>query len=57
MSNRLPSYDELPYKPGNPPRSAWGLWGDYDQIGTINLLTPERVTAAAKLVRRVRPFR
>jgi kynurenine formamidase len=52
MSNRLPSYDELPYKPGNPPRSSWGLWGDDDQLGTINLLTPERVAAAAKLARK-----
>lgn len=52
MSNRLPSYDELPYIPGNPPRSAWGLWGDDDQMGTINLLTPERVAAGAKLVRK-----
>ena len=56
MSNRLPSYDELPYKPGNPPRTAWGLWGDDDQIGTINLLTPERVTGAAKLVRKGSTF-
>ncbi len=47
---KLPTYDELPIKPGQPPASAWGLWGDDDEIGTINLLTPERVTEAAKLV-------
>ena len=51
MPERLPSFDELPIKPENPPRSAWGLFGDDDQIGTLNLLTPERVAAAAKLVR------
>jgi len=53
---RLPSFDELPAKPGNPPRSAWGLFGDSDQIGTINLLTPERVVEAAHLVRSGRVF-
>lgn len=49
-SDRLPSFDELPVKPGNPPNSAWGLWGDNDETGTINLLTPERIASAAKLV-------
>ncbi len=34
----LPSYDDLPVDPTKPPRSAWGLWGDDDQLGTINLL-------------------
>ncbi len=52
----LPSFDELPAKPGNPPNSAWGLWGDDDEIGTINLLTPERVAAAAKLVQSGKTF-
>jgi kynurenine formamidase len=52
MSDRLPAYDELPYKPGNPPRCAWGLWGDDDQVGAINLLTPERVLAGSRLVRK-----
>lgn len=52
----LPGFDELPFKPGNPPNSAWGLWGDDDETGTINLLTPERVAAAAKLVRSGKVF-
>jgi hypothetical protein len=52
LPERLPSFDELPISPDKPPRSAWGLFGDEDQIGTLNLLTPERVAAAAKLVRR-----
>jgi kynurenine formamidase len=30
--------------------SNWGRWGADDQIGTINLLTPERVASAAGLV-------
>lgn len=29
----------------------WGRWGPEDQLGTLNYLTPERVAAAASLVR------
>ncbi len=32
--------------------SNWGRWGDEDERGTINLITPERLVEAAKLVRR-----
>ncbi|MET1001362.1 MAG: cyclase family protein [Acidimicrobiia bacterium] len=35
-------------EPGTP--NNWGRWGDDDQRGTANLLTPERVAAAAALV-------
>jgi kynurenine formamidase len=31
--------------------SNWGRWGDDDERGTLNLLTPEAVVAAAGLVR------
>ena len=31
--------------------STWGRWGETDQRGALNLLTPERVAAAASLVR------
>src|SRR3954464_7822343 len=48
----LPAYADLPVTPGAPPGSSWGLWGDDDVLGTLNLLTPERVAAAAQLVRR-----
>jgi len=50
--DNLPLYKDLPVKPGAPPGSAWGLFGDDDQLGALNLLTPERVAAAAKLVRK-----
>lgn len=30
----------------------WGRWGADDEIGTFNLVTPEKVAAAAQLVRR-----
>jgi kynurenine formamidase len=32
-------------------RRNWGRWGDDDQRGAINLITPEKRAAAAKLVR------
>lgn len=50
--DNIPSFRDLPVKPGAPAGSAWGLFGDDDELGTLNLLTPERVAAAAKLVRK-----
>jgi kynurenine formamidase len=47
----LPSYDELPIDPSRPEKSAWGVWGDDDQVGTINLLTDDRVLAGTSCVR------
>lgn len=51
-NDNLPSYDELRARSDAPSRSNWGLFGADDQIGTISFLTPERVAAAARLVRR-----
>ena len=51
VPEHLPAFDELPIKPELPPRSAWGVFGEDDEIGTLNLLTPERVAAAAGLVK------
>jgi hypothetical protein len=42
----LPTFDELP------DGSSWGLWGPDDVFGTLNLLTPERVTRGASTVRK-----
>ena len=39
----LPTYDQLPIDPKYPEKSAWGLWGTGDNLGTLNLLTAERV--------------
>jgi kynurenine formamidase len=47
----LPRYDDLPEAPQGG-RSAWGLFGPDDQLGLINLMTPDRVRAAAQLVRK-----
>jgi kynurenine formamidase len=51
----LPSYADLPPAPQGG-RSAWGLFGPGDNLGLVNLMTPERITAAARLVRRGRVF-
>lgn len=32
--------------------SNWGRWGPQDERGTVNLITPERLIAAAQLVRK-----
>ncbi|KAJ3528953.1 hypothetical protein NM208_g9974 [Fusarium decemcellulare] len=47
---RRPRFDELPLRPGDPNASAWGLWGDNDELGSLNLLTPEVVRNAASEV-------
>jgi kynurenine formamidase len=52
----LPGYNELPTRPGAPAGAAWGVFGDDDQVGTINLLTPERVKQAAGFVRSGKVF-
>ncbi len=47
MSTQPGSPAEEDYGPSN-----WGRWGDEDERGTLNLLRPEHIVAAAKLVRR-----
>ncbi|KAJ5408833.1 hypothetical protein N7509_002716, partial [Penicillium cosmopolitanum] len=41
-----PNFDELPLKQTDPKGSAWGLWGDTDERGTLNLITNDVVRAA-----------
>ena len=52
----VPRYAELPIDPRHPARSAWGVFGDRDEIGTLNLVTERHVAHAASLVRRGRVF-
>ena len=47
----LPDYDDLP-EASEGGRSGWGLFGQADNVGLFNLLTPERVTSAAGLIRK-----
>ena len=49
---RVPAFAELPIDPAYPPRSAWGVFGADDQVGTLNFQTEERARRAAGLVRR-----
>lgn len=30
-----PAFKDLPLRAGDPPYSAWGLWGEDDNIGTL----------------------
>jgi kynurenine formamidase len=47
----LPEFDELPKIEKLGLRHAWNAFGAGDELGTVNLLTPERVLGAARLVR------
>ncbi|MBO9577726.1 MAG: cyclase family protein [Microbacteriaceae bacterium] len=49
--NALPSYRDLPRPDGGSP-VAWGLWGDADDVGLMNLLTPEKALEGARAVRK-----
>jgi kynurenine formamidase len=48
----LPNYAQLLDRTDAPPGSTWGLFGEGDEIGAANLLTPDRAVRAASLVRR-----
>jgi len=50
----LPDYDDLPIGEAVGVRCSWGLFdkdGKKDRVGTINLLTPEVVTAASSEIK------
>ncbi len=51
----LPRYSDLPPAPHGG-RSAWGLFGAEDSVGLVNLMTPERIARAARLVVRGASF-
>lgn len=40
-------FSHLPLNPTDPPYSAWSLWGASDELGTLNLLTPQTTKAAS----------
>jgi len=52
----LPRYDQLPVVEGMPPHSAWGLWGEDDEVGAINLLTQDRVKDGIACARQGKVF-
>ena len=53
MEHRVPTKDEAAYQTDR----NWGRWGKDDQMGAVNLVTPEKRLAAARLVRRPRRLR
>jgi kynurenine formamidase len=52
----LPAYRELPAVPGLRARMSWNVFGRDDRYGTLNLLTNDRVRAAAALVSKGKVF-
>ena len=56
MSDGFPRFAELPVRPGAPAGSSWGVFGDRDEIGTLNFVGPEQALAAARLVRTGKVF-
>lgn len=47
----FPSFDELPLDKSGPDGNAWFLFGKNDELGMLNLLTPEVVAEAAKEIK------
>ncbi len=51
MAPAAVTFDELPIDKSGPFGNAWGRFGDKDQLGMLNLLTPEKVRAASKEIK------
>lgn len=47
LNQPLPSFDDLPLRPGDPPHSAWGLWKS-PALGALNHLTDDAVLKATQ---------
>src|ERR1035437_10453684 len=51
-TDTIPRYVDLPrVEGGDSPRTSWGLFGQSDEVGAVNLLQPDVVRQAAALVR------
>jgi len=46
-----PSFQDLPLNKEDPFLSAWGLWGENDNLGTLNFLTENIVLSAANEIK------
>jgi kynurenine formamidase len=51
----IPDYAELP-EAAVGGRSGWGVFGDADNVGLLNLQEPDKVLAASRLIRRGKVF-
>ena len=54
---KIPRFKQLPIRKGAPPESSWGVFGDNDEFGCLNFLTPKGIVDAAKLVKKGKVFR
>lgn len=54
--DQYPPFADLPVREGAPPESAWGVFGEDDQFGTLNFAGPDEARQAASLVHRGAPF-
>jgi kynurenine formamidase len=52
VSQPLPAYRELPVRPDAPAGSSWGVWGDGDVFGTLNLLDEAAAARGARAIHR-----
>ena len=50
MTYKAIPFSSLPLDPNGPSGNAWGRFGATDQLGTLNLLTPAVVAAAARSI-------
>ncbi|WP_149260212.1 cyclase family protein [Actinomadura sp. K4S16] len=48
----IPAYRELLEREDAPPGSSWEVFGEHDQLGTLNFIGPDQVRDAVGLVRR-----
>ncbi len=47
----VPSFAELLKRTDAPPGSSWRVFGENDQLGTVNFLTPERILEAKECIK------
>jgi kynurenine formamidase len=47
---QLPKFDDLPMIEKLGLRTSWGVFGDEDRVGTVNLLTDQRTLEAARTI-------
>jgi kynurenine formamidase len=57
IPDKFPRFAELPVKAGAPKESSWGVFGDDDELGCLNFLSPEGIVDAARLVQKGKVFR
>jgi hypothetical protein len=48
MAQQTPSFESLPLKKDGPRGNAWGLFGQNDELGMLNRLTPQNTLSASR---------